>query len=497
MLHFCYESDESMCKRSKEMKISKRFMKKAERYFEIKQITEAEKAFDQEVERLMAMDKKYATKEDVDLTEEQKKAIDEFWGKYEFAFKPNYNTFKTYMNRTGKFDVTYLPHGIRRNFLENVTANPAYRTAFQNKAYLSKIYLNIKQPTVVIRKIEGIYYDADYNKISLKKAIQICLDRLENTEIVVKPSGLSGGKGVVFLREATEEILRDEFKKIPKLMVVQEAIKQHPDMAKLNPSTVNTVRLTTYLDKRTVVPLAALVKIGNAGVRVDNYKHGGHILGIDIETGHSLPYALNVGLERVTMLPTGIDLSEGIDIPNFKELLETAKKAHLHTPKMKVISWDIAIDEEGDAMIIEANYGGDLRMHQSTTGSVFGDYLEEFLERYLVKRFYRERANWDYNFREYFDHIEITKYAGDESKVVVPEMINGKPVTVIGEKAFARKSNVKEYVLPDTITRIRDGAFMRNKELEKINVPKDLKKKGEFIFDRCRKLSENTKKAFK
>ena len=367
------------------------------------------------------------------MTEEQKKEIDAFWKKYEFAYVPNYDTFQIYMNRTGTFDPRYLPHGLRSQYLEHYMTDSSYRTAFQNKAYLAKIYDNIKQPVTVVRKIEGIYYDANYNRISLNTALKICLQRLKTTEIVIKPSGRSGGAGVVFLSEANEERLREEFKKIPKLMMVQEALKQHPFMNRLNPSTVNTVRVTTYLRKRQVVLLAAVVKVGSQGVRVDNYKHGGCILGI-CKNGRSLPYALNVKMEKVTSLPSGVDVSETIQIPSFDKVVELAKEAHLQTPKMKLISWDIAIGEDGEPVLIEANYGGAIWMHQLVTGPLFGDLTEEVLDMYLLKKFYRIRANMDYTYKEYADHVEIIECTGLRKHEEIPEYIHDKPVTKVRSK---------------------------------------------------------------
>ena len=475
------------------MALGEKKARKIIRNYECEQINNKDRQFDEALAKRMQEDDFYATEGDVDLTEEQKAVVDEFWKPYEFAFKTPYITAKTYMNRNGEFDPTILPYGVRNVLLSEHLRDDHYRVAFQNKAYLGKIYSGIKQPKIVCRKIEGIYYDENYNVISVNEAIKLCQETLERIEIVIKPSGLCGGAGVVFLKEATEEQLRAEFKKIPKLMVVQEALKQHPKMAELNPTTVNTVRLTTYMNGKTVVPLAALIKIGNAGVRVDNYKHGGHILGVNMD-GKSKKWALNVERQRVTVLPTGIDLSEGIEIPGFESVLETAKRAHYQTPRMKVISWDIAIDESAEAVIIEANFGGDWRMHHAVTGSIFGDLMKDFLDKYLVKKFYRERANFDFNFNEYFGYVEITKYGGLDKKVVIPEKINDKPVKVIGEKAFADNDDIVSVKIPDTVEEIKARAFARCKNLESIKGGKMLKKIDAVVFVNSPKLADKYNK---
>lgn len=154
--------------------------------------------------------------------------------------------------------------------------------------------------------------------------------------------------------------------------------------------------------------LAALIKVGNAEVRVDNYKHGGHIIGVRMD-GRALPYALNIDFEKVTELPTGVDLSQGLVIPGFDYVVKSAKRAHMQNLQIKFISWDIAVDENEEAVIIEANHGGDSRMHQALTGPLFGDMTKEILDQYITREFYRLRGNMDFNYREYFDHIELVK----------------------------------------------------------------------------------------
>lgn len=464
------------------------------RVLECERLERKEKEFDKKVEGRKSYLLKYQKENDIDLTEEQKREIDSFWGKYKFALPPDYDTVKTFMNRSGIFDPRYLPSGVRVYFLNPYWLPKMYSGAFQNKAYLAKIYQNVKQPVTVIRKIAGFYYDEQYQKISLDEALDICEERMKKTEIVVKPSGMQGGKGVVFLEHAARDKLIEEFQKIPKLMIVQEAVKQHSFMKTLNPSTVNTVRLTTLiLDNGEIVPLAALVKVGNASVRVDNYKHGGHLIGVRSD-GRMFPYALNVEYERVTKLPTGVDLSEEFEVPGFHDVVETAKRAHIQTPQIKMISWDIAVDESAEAVIIEANYVGDLRMHQAVTGPIFGDMTEKILDQYVLKKFYRLRANMDFDYKEFSDHVEIMRYAGlggvvKEKRITVPDRINEKPVTVIGVESFSGCRDITQVILPDSVRTIRSKAFANCTDLTLVTIPKGLSNLGRNCFAQCEKLS--------
>ena len=431
----------------------------------------------------------YALDGDLDLTAEQKAAVDAFWSKYRFAVKMPYTACRAYTNRTGCFDPRYIPYGLHAKVLNPASRNKYYMFAFQNKAYLQRIFDGIRQPKVVCRRVEGMYYDGQFERIDEQKAIDLCARALEHAEIVIKPSGLSGGKGVVFLKEAGAERLREEFGQIRGTLTVQEAVRQHPQMAALNESTVNCVRITTWLHKGEVYPLAALVKIGSAGVRVDNYKHGGCLLGLNMD-GTSKDYALNVRYERVTTLPSGVSLEGGIVIPGFADVVETAKRAHFMTPQTKLISWDIAIDEQERAVMIEANHGGDVRMHMAVTGPLFGDLTEEYLDTYLLEKYYKERftRGLAFNFNEYHDHVEITKYCGYRKTLRLPAQINGKPVTAVLKNAFQDNERIVCVELPESVASIADEAFSNCPSLQRVISANAEIRVGKGAWKNCKKL---------
>lgn len=458
----------------------------------------------QEIAREIANRKKseddYALPSDKNLTSDQIAEIDAFWKKYEFLGEIDYRAFKTYYNRSGIFSPKYLPQYIYSYYLRPNTVPDNYMVPFQNKAYLPNLLCNVKQPEMIVRKIDGIYYNGNFDHITRKQAVQICLDVLQSgVEIVVKPSGKGGGKGVEFLSSATAEELDNMFKAKGKLFVVQKAIKQHPEMAKLNPSTVNTIRLTTVLHNGEFKAGAALIKIGSPNVRVDNYKHGGCLLGVNLD-GSVLPWALNIDRERITELPSGVKLGEGgfSKVPCFDSVLKTAEKAHFCIPKIKVVSWDIAVDDENEAEIIEANFAGDLRMHQVLTGPVFGDMTEAILNSYVLPKFHKSGMTQCFDYEEFVNRIEITKYHGQEKSVIVPSEINGKPITMIGEYAFAHNRSIKTVTLPDTVKWIKKGAFLDCSSLENLNLNLNgLRTVGREAVNWCGKLDQDTRKAIK
>lgn len=90
----------------------------------------------------------------------------------------------------------------------------------------------------------------------------------------------------------------------------------------------------------------------------------------------------------------------------------------------------------------------------------------------------------NFNWQEYFDEIVILRYLGNEEKVIIPNYINGYPVTIIGQRAFAH-SYVKEIQLPSCLKTIENRAFYHSKYLKRINMPETLNFMEEGAFEGC------------
>lgn len=89
----------------------------------------------------------------------------------------------------------------------------------------------------------------------------------------------------------------------------------------------------------------------------------------------------------------------------------------------------------------------------------------------------------DYLYSEKYNGITLDKYAGKDASVVkIPETINGRPVTVVGEKCFENHSEISEVVLPDTVTGIRYNAFRGCTGLTKMNMPASLEQVAGWAF---------------
>lgn len=82
----------------------------------------------------------------------------------------------------------------------------------------------------------------------------------------------------------------------------------------------------------------------------------------------------------------------------------------------------------------------------------------------------------------------ITGYTGKEEDVLVPESLDGLPVTGIGDKAFSKLDFIRSIRLPEGVRCIGDRAFTSCKALKGILLPPALEKVGPWAFVGCDSL---------
>ena len=75
--------------------------------------------------------------------------------------------------------------------------------------------------------------------------------------------------------------------------------------------------------------------------------------------------------------------------------------------------------------------------------------------------------------------VKIVKYTGNESSIKIPDSINGRSVTKIGEYAFEEKQSLTEVILPNKLESIGDFAFFGCIKLKKLDIPQTVKKIGQ------------------
>lgn len=106
----------------------------------------------------------------------------------------------------------------------------------------------------------------------------------------------------------------------------------------------------------------------------------------------------------------------------------------------------------------------------------------------------------DFRYTEREDYIILRAYCGDDTEVIVPDLINGKPVVEITPGAFVPEMDsnyypihddkkhcskrIRSITLPDTVLRL-DRAFSGCFELEEIILPSNVELLGNDNFHLC------------
>ena len=83
--------------------------------------------------------------------------------------------------------------------------------------------------------------------------------------------------------------------------------------------------------------------------------------------------------------------------------------------------------------------------------------------------------------------LTITGYDGPGGTVVIPDRINGLPVTAIGEAAFQNRTNVNNFVIAESVTTIGARAFSGCSWLFGVTIPRGVSI-PEYAFYRCFQL---------
>ncbi len=88
--------------------------------------------------------------------------------------------------------------------------------------------------------------------------------------------------------------------------------------------------------------------------------------------------------------------------------------------------------------------------------------------------------------------VEITDYNGSTKTVDIPEKINGKSVTSIGNCAFRYCTSLKSITIPNSVMEIGSSAFSGCSSLTSITIPNSVTEIGVYAFKGCTSLTSIT-----
>lgn len=166
--------------------------------------------------------------------------------------------------------------------------------------------------------------------------------------------------------------------------LVQRYLEQHQFMLEMNPGTVNTFRVVTFVSAtgECKIHFAAL-RLGRKGSAADNWDKGGISVAVDAATGvlGKGVFKPSYGGAWVTHHPdTGV-LLVGRRVPGWSDIVELCKRAACALSGARSVGWDIALTP-GGPVIIEGNAAWSLPLVQVHSEGYLSDEVRADLAQF-------------------------------------------------------------------------------------------------------------------
>lgn len=305
----------------------------------------------------------------------------------------------------------YISNGLYYFTIYPFLVNMNLSMAYADKNFYERLFPHIKQPDTILHNCNGKFYKSFKNNqkgfyLSEDEVIAI-LER--EPKFIIKPSIESGrGRDVRFIDRSKEPDLnlKELLSYYYEDFIIQKPVKQHPSLSALNPSSLNTLRICTFLPpgQNNYVVLGVVARFGGDNSTCDNACSGGGFCKVESSglIQDKIYHYRNWNSGSLSK-DKGI---ENLVCPSYQKVVDLCLSCHSQLPYMDLIGWDIAIDEEGDPVLIELNQYPDCDI-QIANGPMFGEYTDSLMqaikdcghkETVGVKRIFPSKPHHDYNF---------------------------------------------------------------------------------------------------
>lgn len=180
-----------------------------------------------------------------------------------------------------------------------------------------------------------------------------------HNDLFIKCNVLSKGRGAGLYHVETDQEINALYDKLVRSSIewiVEEKIRQLPEMSQWNESSVNTVRLPAVLNNDVFTVIGPFFRTGRKGSAVDNAGQGGVFACVDPASGILTTDGIDEKKVYYERHPDSGLVYKGWQIPCWQELLSLAEEIHRKIPHHKYVGWDFALTERG-WVLIEGNWG--------------------------------------------------------------------------------------------------------------------------------------------
>lgn len=289
---------------------------------------------------------------------------------------------------TGIHDVRLLPGRIWWNEVLPHFNQPTMAPAFDDKALVDRLLPTNAVPALVVKRVRRRYYDDRDRPLTPDEAWERIARAAGAGGLIAKPSATNNGELIGGLEGAGGRVLSEGRSislqalegRLGADYLVQERIVQHPALAAVHPASTNTLRVISLRWEGRIVILGAFARFGTGGSITDNAGTGGLLAGIGDDGRIGAAAVDKAGATYTTHPTTGVPF-EGLEVPGWHAVPSFAGELHESLLHLDLISWDIAIGEHGDPILVELNFRGAIALCQwALREPIFGELTAAVIE---------------------------------------------------------------------------------------------------------------------
>jgi formate-dependent phosphoribosylglycinamide formyltransferase (GAR transformylase) len=263
-----------------------------------------------------------------------------------FRTRPRDYFYFGFQNLSDELRETFLTETLEDLTLTEVTGYDKYLTDLTDKYHFYELAKPFFRRAVML-------FDKQTEKDSF---VSFCI---KSKDLFIKPIAGSEGDGAfpVYVGDEKDAVkLFDKLASEKARWLVEERIRQSAEMSNWNASSVNTLRLPTFINANGFFVLAPIFRTGRAGKTIDNTSAGGVFAVVDEKTGVICSKGHDINGHVYDKHPDSMKKFEGYQIPEWDNLLKTARKVHELFTGHIYIAWDFALTDNGWDLI-EGNWG--------------------------------------------------------------------------------------------------------------------------------------------
>ena len=301
-------------------------------------------------------------RQDINLLRRLRKDIKQCYYRYKTT-PSEYFLFK-FREKSAEERSTYLSDSAIMSIAAKTISRRLHDEELENKYNFYKLNHPFFKRDAILISGEGDKHL--FNEFALRK------------NLIAKPNTGSVGSGIMVFHLQDDVDREEAWKKMMAAegeWIVEELVVQNKEMAIWNESSVNTIRINSFLHGDKFEILCPFIRTGRKGSFVDNGGQGGLFASIDSLTGNICTVGMDEYQREYEKHPDSGITFPGWQVPYWEDLLKTAEAVHRNMSNHIYVSWDFALTDKG-WVLIEGNWGEFVAQQLTNKRGFKADFLK-------------------------------------------------------------------------------------------------------------------------